>query len=84
MNEVQLVELVRQAALTGMVVAAPLLVAAFVVATLAGLVQSATGIHEPIVGIVPRLAVMAGVLLAALPWMVESLAELVRAAAAGS
>ncbi len=83
MNEAQLVELVRQAALAGMVVIAPLLLAGFAVATLAGLVQAATGVHEPIVGLVPRLAVMAAVLLASLPWMVESLAELFRTAAAG-
>ena len=83
MNEAHLVELVRQAALAGMVVIAPLLLAGFAVATLAGLVQAATGVHEPIVGLVPRLAVMAAVLLASLPWMVEGLAELFRTAAAG-
>jgi flagellar biosynthesis protein FliQ len=64
-------------------VIAPLLLAGFAVATLAGLVQAATGVHEPIVGLVPRLAVMAAVLLASLPWTVESLAELFRTVAAG-
>ena len=78
-----LVELVRQALLAGLVVAAPVLVAGFVVGTLAGLLQAATGVHEQIVGLVPRLAVMAVVLLATLPWMVERLAELFRVTAAG-
>ena len=78
-----LVELVRQALVAGLVVSAPVLVAGFVVGTLAGLLQAATGVHEQIVGLVPRLAVMAVVLLATLPWMVERLAELVRATAAG-
>lgn len=78
-----LVEAVRQALLAGAVVAAPVLVAGFVVGTLAGLLQSATGVHEPIVGLVPRLAVMALVLLVTLPWMVERLTELFRATAAG-
>jgi len=50
---------------------------------LTGLIQAATGVHEQIVGLVPRLAVMAVVLLATLPWMVERLAELFRASAAG-
>jgi flagellar biosynthetic protein FliQ len=78
-----LVEVVRQALLAGLVVAAPVLVAGFVVGTLTGLIQAATGVHEQIVGLVPRLAVMAVVLLATLPWMVERLTELFRASAAG-
>lgn len=78
-----LVELVRQSLLAGLVVAAPVLVAGFVVGTLAGLLQAATGVHEQVVGLVPRLAVMAVVLLVTLPWMVERLAELFKATAAG-
>lgn len=78
-----LVELVRQSLLAGLVVAAPVLLAGFVVGTLAGLLQAATGVHEQIVGLVPRLAVMAVVLLATLPWMVERLTELFRVTAAG-
>ena len=78
-----LVEVVRQSLLAGLVVVAPVVVAGFVVGTLAGLLQSATGVHEPIVGLVPRLAVMALVLLATLPWMVERLTELFRTTAAG-
>jgi len=78
-----LVELVRQSLLAGLVVAAPVLVAGFVVGTLAGLLQAATGVHEQIVGLVPRVAVMAVVLVATLPWMVERLAELFRATAGG-
>jgi len=78
-----LVEVVRQSLLAGIVVAAPVLVAGFVVGTLAGLLQAATGVHEQIVGLVPRLAVMAIVLLATLPWMVERLADLFRVTVAG-
>ena len=78
-----LVELVRQALLAGLVVAAPVLVAGFVVGTLAGLLQAATGVQEQVVGLVPRLAVMTLVLLVTLPWMVERLAELFKATAAG-
>ena len=78
-----LVEVVRQNLLAGLVVAAPVLLAGFVVGTLAGLLQAATGVHEQIVGLVPRLAVMAIVLLATLPWMVERLADLLRVTVAG-
>lgn len=76
-----LVELTRQALLVGMVVIAPLLLAGFVVGAVTGLVQAATGIHEPVVGFVPRVVIMAVVLVVTLPWMVERLAELLRTTA---
>jgi flagellar biosynthetic protein FliQ len=84
MTDGAMVELVRQAIVAGLVAIAPVLVAGFAVGTLAGLVQAATGVHEPIVGLVPRLLAMAVVLVLTLPWMVERLAELVRVAAGGS
>ena len=83
MTDVALVELVRQAILAGIVVIAPVLVVGFVVGTAAGLVQAATGVHEPIVGLVPRLFVMGVMSLLALPWMVERFVELFRVAAGG-
>ena len=69
-----LVEAVRQALLAGFVVAAPVLLVGFVVGTLAGLLQAATGVHEPHDLLVHAVT---------LPWMVERLAELFRASAAG-
>jgi flagellar biosynthetic protein FliQ len=81
-NEADLVELVRQALLAGLVIIAPVLLAGFVVATVTGLVQAATGIHEPLVALVPRLAVMGAALVLVAPWMVERCADLLRAAAA--
>lgn len=81
MTETVLVELVRQALLAGLVVVAPVLVAGFCAGAVTGLVQAATGVQEPIVGFVPRLAVMALTLLLCLPWMVERLADLLRTAA---
>jgi len=83
MTDTQLVELVRQALLTGLVVAAPVLIAGLLTGTVLGLVQAATGVHEPIVGLVPRLFVMGVMSLAALPWMVERFVELFRVAAGG-
>lgn len=84
MAETQLVEMIREAILSGCLVLLPVLVAGFAVAVVAGLVQAATGIHEPVVGLLPRLLVMAAVLVVTLPWMVERLAELFRTAATGS
>ena len=83
MTDAQLVELVRQALLTGLVVAAPVLIAGFLAGTVLGLVQAATGVHEPIVGLVPRLLVMAVMILLCLPWIVERFVELFRVAAGG-
>ena len=81
MTDGNLVELVRQAILSGLLVIAPVLLAGFVVAFLTGLVQAATGIHEPLVGLAPRLVAMAAMLVLVMPWMVEQFVEMFRAAA---
>jgi len=82
MTEGHLVELVRQAILAGLIVIGPVLLAGFAVALVTGLVQAATGIHEPLVGLVPRLVAMAAMLLVVAPWMVERCVEMLRTAAA--
>ena len=79
----QLVELVRQALLTGLVVAAPVLITGFLAGTVLGLVQAATGVHEPIVGLVPRQLVMAVANQISLPWILDRIVELLRTAAGG-
>ena len=81
MTDGDLVDLVRQAILGGLLVIAPVLIVGFGVAVMTGLVQAATGIHEPLVGLVPRLAAMAAVLVLAMPWMVERFVEMFRTAA---
>jgi flagellar biosynthetic protein FliQ len=76
-----LVEIVRQSILSGLLVITPMLLAGFVVAVITGLVQAATGIHEPLVGLAPRLVAMAVTLVLVMPWMVERFVEMFRAAA---
>ncbi|RLT16036.1 MAG: flagellar biosynthetic protein FliQ [Planctomycetota bacterium] len=83
-SDSQLVEFVRQAILSGLIVIAPVILMGFIIGTLMGLVQAATGIHEPVVGLVPRLLAMALVLVMVMPWMVERMVELLRTAAGGS
>lgn len=73
-----LVELLRQGLLAGLIALAPILVVGLCVGTLAGLVQAATGVHEPLLGLVPRLVAMAATALLILPWVVERLADLLR------
>jgi flagellar biosynthetic protein FliQ len=83
MGEADLVECVRQALLSGLLVIAPVLLVAFAVGAAMGLVQAATGIHEQVVGLVPRLVAMAAVLVVLLPWMLERMVDLVRGSAGG-
>lgn len=83
MGQADLVEFVRQALFSGMLVIAPVLLVAFAVGTLMGLVQAATGIHEQVVGLVPRLVAMAAVLVLLLPWMLERMVDLVRGSVGG-
>jgi len=83
LSEQDLVELVRHAAVSGLVVLVPVLLAGLAVGLMTGLVQAASGVHEPIVGFVPKLVAMAVAAVVSLPWMVERLAELVREAATG-
>lgn len=83
LTESQLVELVRQALIGGCVVMLPVLLAGLAVGVATGLVQAASGVHEPIVGFAPKALAMAAALVVSLPWMVERLAELFRETAAG-
>ena len=81
MTDGDIVELVRQAILSGLLVIAPVLLVGFAVAAITGLLQAATGIHEPLVGHVPRLVAMAAMLVLAMPWMVERMVDLFRTVA---
>lgn len=81
--DADLVELVRQALLCGLLAIAPVLLVGFLVGVLTGLIQAATGIHEQLVGLVPRLLAMAAVLLLSLPWMVERFVDFFRTTAGG-
>jgi flagellar biosynthetic protein FliQ len=81
MSAAELVELSRQAAISGLIALAPALAAGLVVALVVGLVQAATGIHEQIIGLVPRLVVIALVVVLTLPWLVERFADLLRVSA---
>ena len=83
MGDADLVETVRQGLLSGILVIAPVLIVAFAVGTLMGLVQAATGIHEQIVGLVPRLIAMAAALVLMMPWMLERMVDLFRSSAGG-
>jgi len=81
MGQVELVELVRQAILATAMIVLPVVLVGFLVGGFMGMVQSASGVQEPIIGFLPRLLAMAAALFLATPWMVERLVEFLRTAA---
>lgn len=79
MPDIDLIHLVRSSLIEGGIVLLPALLAGFCVALVVGLLQSATGIHEPLVGMVPRMAVMLMVIFFAGGWMVDRFVGLFQA-----
>lgn len=59
----------RQALWMALLLGGPPLIAAFVVGLVVNVGQTLTQLHEPVVGLIPRLAAVALVLLLVLPWM---------------
>jgi flagellar biosynthesis protein FliQ len=60
----------REALRMALLLGGPLLGAALLVGLLINIVQTLTQLHEPVVGLVPRLVTVILVLLAILPWLV--------------
>ena len=61
----------RQALWTALILGGPPLIAAFVIGLAVNIGQTLTQLHEPVVGLIPRLAAVAVVLLLVLPWMLS-------------
>tara|TARA_Y100000385_G_scaffold191003_1_gene197484 strand:- start:538 stop:792 length:255 start_codon:yes stop_codon:yes gene_type:complete len=79
MASFDLVSLVRHSLMEGGLLLAPALLAGLSVALVVGVLQSATGIHEPLIGMVPRLAVMVAVMFITGGWMIERFVSLFQA-----
>lgn len=71
-------ELLRQLMKEAMIVAAPLLVAAALLSFLLSLVQTLTSLQEQSLTSVPRLAAVALILLAGMPWFLGRMADYTR------
>jgi flagellar biosynthetic protein FliQ len=69
------VDLVRQAVTLGLLVAAPALLTALVVGIGISLLQALTQIQEQTLTFIPKLLLVALVLVFALPWSLSRLAE---------
>jgi flagellar biosynthesis protein FliQ len=65
----QAIDWSRAALQLSLLLGAPLLAAALLVALLINVGQTLTQLHEPVVGLVPRLVAVTVVLLLILPWL---------------
>jgi flagellar biosynthetic protein FliQ len=68
------VELLRQMMKEAMILSAPVLVAAVLLGFVLGLLQTLTSLQEQSLSTVPRLAAVAGILLAGMPWFLRRIA----------
>jgi flagellar biosynthesis protein FliQ len=71
-------ELLRQMMKEAMIVSAPLLLAAALLSFLLSLVQTLTSLQEQSLTSVPRLALVALILLVAMPWFLSRIADYTR------
>jgi flagellar biosynthesis protein FliQ len=71
-------ELMRQLMKEALIISAPLLLAAALLSFVLSLVQTLTSLQEQSLTTVPRLAAVALILLAGMPWFLEQLADYTR------
>lgn len=78
MTPTTVIELGRQALEVGLLVSAPLFLAALVTGLIVSVLQAATQINEMTLSFVPKLLVMFLTLLLAGPWMLTVLTDYIR------
>lgn len=78
MNPDMVAELLRQLMRQSMLISMPLLIAAALISFLLSLVQTVTSLQEQSLTSVPRLAAIALILLAGMPWFLERMADYTR------
>jgi flagellar biosynthesis protein FliQ len=69
------VEIIRQAIMVGLVIAAPMLLTALIVGILVSLFQAVTQIQEQTLTFIPKLLLVAFVFVMSLPWIVTKMVE---------
>lgn len=70
METSQVIDWSREAIRLALQTGGPLLLAALAVGLVVGVGQALTQLHEPVVGLVPRLVVVVVAVLVLLPWLV--------------
>ena len=71
MSHALIVDLARNAIMTGLLLAGPLLAVALAVGLVVSVIQAVTQIQEQTLTFVPKLLAVAGTTLVALPWMIQ-------------
>ncbi len=71
MDMTHVIEWSREALFLSLRLGGPLLVVALVVGLVVNIGQTLTQLHEPVVGLIPRIAAVALVLLLILPWLLD-------------
>jgi len=77
MDTIQLTEIFRDAILTGFKVATPVLLVSILVGLFISIIQAATSINEQTMTFVPKLIVIALVLVVCGGWMLQQMVDLV-------
>jgi flagellar biosynthesis protein FliQ len=71
MSHALIVDLARNAIMTGLLLAGPLLAVSLGVGLVVSVIQAVTQIQEQTLSFVPKLLAVAGTVLIALPWMIQ-------------
>ena len=71
MSHALIVDLARNAMMTGLLISGPLLAVALAVGLVISVIQAVTQIQEQTLSFVPKLLAVAGTTLVALPWMIQ-------------
>ncbi len=71
----QTVELVRQALIITIKIAAPILAAGILVGLVISILQSVTSIQDQTINLVPKIVVMVAASIILIPWIVQRLVE---------
>ena len=71
MSHALIVDLARNAMMTGLLISGPLLAVALAVGLVISVIQAVTQIQEQTLSFVPKLLAVAGTTLIALPWMIQ-------------
>ncbi len=71
-------ELLRQLMKEAMILSAPLLIAAAILSLVLSLIQTLTSLQDQTISTVPRLGIVAFIMLVGMPWFVERLVTYTR------
>lgn len=76
MDTSQLIEIFRDAVLTGMIIAGPILLISMLVGLVISIIQAATSINEQTMTFVPKLIITAIMLIVFGGWMLQQMMDL--------